>query len=88
MASVYRKIMVADRLPKESGEYDTNLKRLQYFEDLKAWTFCFKPIWWLEEIELPTEEEIKEAAEEYWGSSHFKAGVKHILDYIEKGGKG
>lgn len=41
-------------LPKVSGEYDTSMKRIDYFVHLEAWRFRYEPEWWLEEIELPT----------------------------------
>jgi len=45
-------------LPKEPGEYDTNLGRLEYFANQKAWRFLYKPEYWLDEIKLPSEEDV------------------------------
>lgn len=56
METLFRKVLVSERVPSVSGEYDTDLKRLEYFEHLKAWRFDFKPTWWLEPVELPSED--------------------------------
>ena len=71
----YRKVMCSDRPPEKNGSYDTSLGR-QFFSSVSGWGLPYRgkweypkdntnPEWWLEEIELPSEEEINELANDY-----------------------
>lgn len=57
MASVFIKVPVSERLPSESGIYTTNKGAVHFLSVCKRWAGC-EPQWFLEEIELPTEEEV------------------------------
>ena len=98
---VYRPVLTNDRLPDKPGFYFTSDGLLYKNKDSKEWSYydridlIFKkveaPEWWLEEIELPTEEEInKPANDEYVdslrGYSAFKKGAEWVINKI-KGGK-
>lgn len=81
--TIYRKVLVSERVPSESGEYDTDLKRLEYFEHLKAWRFDFKPTWWLEPIKIPSEEEIyNQSFQADITPRDFIKGANYILGFI------
>lgn len=90
MASIYRKVMVADRLPIKRGTYLTNKgykkfckKYLFYHEDIYSINSNIKIQWWLEEIELPTEDELsKESKDSYYPYS-FEEGASYILNKLK-----
>lgn len=50
--------------PKTAGYYDTNAGRVFYVNEKFDRPKKYYPIWWLEEIELPSEEEVEQ--EEYY----------------------
>lgn len=65
MRTIYIKVPVSERLPKDKGDYYTNDNELYY--DGKDWWFSDTksyPRWWLQEIELPSENEIANKIEE------------------------
>lgn len=62
--NIFKKIYTHDRLPKE-GWYNTNKGVEYYSEKLNDWAssmYTSKPEWWLEEIELPSEDELEDRA--------------------------
>ena|SRR5690606_32622274 len=108
MASVYIKVPVKDRLPRYTKK---NIQTDRGIRDFSHGHFWHRPPkhleydelvkYWLEEIQLPTEEEIenesylpfkKEDAQGQYGefvkedSDKFIQGVNFILDHIKKGG--
>lgn len=89
MASVFIKVPVIERLPNESGLYITNNGVTHFLSGCKRWGGV-DPLWYLEEIELPTDGQIYEQA---WHVDYslerqvdFKDGANFILDKL-KGGK-
>lgn len=76
-------------LPKVNGEIIlTNYGILTYSKtfgwvNLQNYT-TKSPRYWLEEIELPSEEGIENESYKGWVSSHFKAGASFILNHIKK----
>ncbi|MDR2274326.1 MAG: hypothetical protein LBF27_25690 [Sphingobacterium sp.] len=54
MDKLYRQVSVKERLPEKSGRYHTNVGLVYYHgKEFYHWID-----WWLEEVELPSEEEI------------------------------
>lgn len=84
--TVFKKVMVTDRLPIEYENYSTNVG-LVYFKG----SFAHWVQWWLEEIELPSEEEIEGIAifydtfesdkEDKYSS--YKIGANYILNKLK-----
>lgn len=67
MNTIFRKVLPKERLPIQTGRYHTNRGLTNYFhEELKypPKGFEYNIDYWLEEIELPTDEELKEKAKE------------------------
>jgi len=90
---LYRKINCKDRLPeKERAEYSTDIGTLFFSE--KEWWDEFQefPEWWLEEVTLPTDEEIEKMAEQMATNAnlhrstmdymYYLNGVRHGAKYI------
>lgn len=59
MEPIYRQVKCIDRLPKESGFYQTNFGPRHFLVGCGRWMGC-EPQFWFEAIELPSEEEIQE----------------------------
>lgn len=57
MDSVFIKVSTKDRLPSESGFYLTNNGHVHFLSGCKRFMGC-DPQWWLEEVELPSEENV------------------------------
>lgn len=58
--TVFKKVYTKDRLPNE-GWYNTDKGIEYYSEKLEEWAssmYKSKPEWWLEEVELPNQEEL------------------------------
>lgn len=66
-ATLFRKVLTADRLPEQYGEYDTAYGTLTYVPYHKEWRREFNqhwisymdvdtPNWWLEPVEVGKEE--------------------------------
>ena len=63
----YRKVMCSDSEPTKNGSYKTEFGE-QFFSTISGWGLPYKghwsystntnPNWWLEEIELPSEESV------------------------------
>ena len=70
-------------LPKESGFYLTNLGSRHYIGNEIARLFDCEPQWWLEEVELPSEDEIIEVAHNVRCVNQFWDGVNFILNKIK-----
>lgn len=84
--------MVDERLPKNNDNHIfTDLGELYFEKGLffhKRWYTEEEPKWWLEEIELPTDEEIDHEGWVGWvkpdpEADAFEKGVKWILDKIK-----
>lgn len=82
--TVFRKVMVKDRLPVIFGEYITDIGYMfynngqKYFEDRQG--VCF-PKWFLEEIELPSEQDLRK--ESLGKFSEIEAQDEEIGEFIE-----
>lgn len=106
--TIFRKVMVADRLPKEGVGIFTDVGCLNYrnIEGDYVWSwqdeYTEHPTWWLEEIQLPTEEEIIKSSFEYsvdykpfdsslefshYAEHGYIEGALSVLNYIKNGGK-
>lgn len=60
---IYRQVHCSDRLPDVKGDYDTDCGSLAYRVRINKWGYGVysQPVkYWLEEIKLPTEEEIEQ----------------------------
>ncbi len=58
LAGLFRKVSTTERMPTKSDNYFTNKNLMAYF--VEDGNFSNGNIlWWLEEVELPTDEEIK-----------------------------
>lgn len=79
--TVFRKVSVNDRLPFESGFYLTNNGMLHFLSGWKRFIGCAE--WWLEEVKLPSDEELKKAAENHAFTNAFKLGANYILNKIK-----
>lgn len=96
MASVFIKVDVRYRLPNKSGIYITNRGVIQFTSAYDRW-YGLEPQWWLEEIELPTEEEIKNEEKSVYEVNDDKAlpykslwrkGANFILYKLKGGNNG
>lgn len=105
MSTVYVKVSTAINYPpvghevlwlNQNGEVFKG--RLEEFEDNHSWVNCtggeslsvFDFEYWLREVELPGEEEIKQACDKFYLSgedpnsnySFFEQGIRHILTIL------
>ena len=69
-------------LPKESRIYITNLGALHYLHPFQRW-LDNDPQWWMQEIELPSKEEIENMAEEMAFPNSVKFGANYILNKLK-----
>lgn len=77
MQTVFKKVMVSDRSPSKEGYYLTD-KGNVYFRD----TFYTWIDWWLEEVELPSEDDIfKEGSK--MAITSFRKGANYILNKLK-----
>lgn len=93
MNTLYRKVLCSERLPHDSNYYDTD----------NGYNYCwnekwfdqdgpvnFTPEWWLEEVDIPTNEEIEsrvlsELPNPEWGAAArllWKSGFKKALEIL------
>ena len=94
MNELFRKVMCSERLPDETGKYDTNKEHLEYNAKLKFWminpTYQDDPKYWFEPVKEPTDEEIEAKAKKKWGTIKgrfaFRQGYKTAIEDL-KGGK-
>ena len=96
MDSIFIKVPVSERLPKNYGAYIIGYGTTKRFVDFNertnhdSWRMNFE--WWLEEITLPTEEEIERDIQELAYSDEMsindfsRQGLQYILNHIKKGG--
>lgn len=102
MASVFIKVPVSDRLPKQSGGIigycDTADILQQFYFDSKKGIFHdplddeetpMRVTIWLEEIELPTDDQILEATliKQEKDQTQFMRGIDFLMNWIKKGGQ-
>lgn len=91
MASVFIKVPVSERPPNEEGNYYTDLGYIYFKQEIKLWyddenDYCY-PNYWLEEIELPTDEEILGATliKQDKDQTQFMRGIDFILNKLKGG---
>lgn len=92
---IYRTVSVEDRLPEESEivMYRTNfgstkvgfLSHNGFFISENYIHMLSDVSWWLEEIQLPSEEEIENMAEELAFPNSVKFGANFILNKLKGG---
>ena len=95
LAGLFRKVMTEERSPKESGTYATDRGRLEWSNDHKGflgfWAGRPEVIYWMEEVELPSEDEINIAmsklldiGDNWEWDSHTNAmeGAKWMRDFV------
>lgn len=76
--------------PETAGYYDTNVGRVFYVNESFDRPKKYYPSWWLEEIELPSEEEIQEVMDNLEendnnsANDEWLAGANFILNHIKK----
>lgn len=87
MSTVLRKVMVTDRLPGAEKYYLTDIGDLYW--DSRNWfdnrgRISITPEWYLNEIELPSEEEIcNEGFNNSTCATAFAQGANYILNKIK-----
>lgn len=90
---LYRTVSVEERLPKHGGHFLTDIGLVRFMINDKEWVddkyITCNPNWWLEEIELPSENDINNELDELpWDSDEaFKEGANFIINYIKGGEK-
>ncbi len=94
---IYRKVNTADRLPDDAGIYFVIGRHGERFADRwsgKSWYSkgIHNIVFWLEEIELPTEEETREVSWYHEGQvtdksfspgTHFGLGIRWLLSKLK-----
>ncbi len=89
MDKLFRRVSVKDRDPEKYGYYDTAVGNIEY-SPTNGWQWGMpNPDYWLEEIQLPTEEDILEHARSEKGLEDydieqdvFVDGANYILNTI------
>lgn len=87
---VFKKVMVSDRLPSESGMQITNNGIVHFLSGCGRF-MGHEPQWWLEEIEIPSNEEIEGMAifydtfesDQEDKYSSYKIGANYILNKLK-----
>lgn len=74
MDKLFRQVNTSDRIPTEYQRYDTNIGNVHFLAFFRQ-----KIEWWLEPVELPSEEILD--ALDYNGG--FKDGVKWVLNTLK-----
>jgi hypothetical protein len=99
METIYRKVYTKDRLPHLEGTYFVKVKDSVLYHDIYFWHHHYDDVadedqrdywintfeWWLEEVELPSEQEIQRWAYETEMEDNgvdFVLGVKETIKYI------
>jgi hypothetical protein len=96
METIYRKVKTAERLPEKEGRYivqnsDVDHPEYMLFNKTTEAFFGFT-IWWLEEVELPRDEEIELdrpykttiSNEQLFKNIGFICGVRYLKDFITR----
>lgn len=82
--NIDKKVMVSDRLPELSGEYITNTGLRTFSGIFECFILESGIEYWLEEIELPSDEEIcKEGFYNSMCSISFTKGANYILNKLK-----
>lgn len=79
---IYRKVLTEERWPDKDDRYITDCGLQYYSADSKYWEIDI-PEFWLEEIPVPTDEEIekiKESSLDYLGDEYYMAGMESGFD--------
>lgn len=71
--------------PETAGYYDTNVGRVFYVNEKFDRTKKYYPIWWLQEIELPNDNEIQEVAPKTRCVNQFWNGANFVLNKLKGG---
>lgn len=94
MSELFRKVLTKDRLPEETGKYDTDKERLEYNAKLKFWminpTYQDDPKYWFEPVKEPTANEIRNKGRKEWsgsriGNAGFITGYEQALKDLKRG---
>lgn len=82
MTTLYRKVQTSERLPEKEGTFLTDCGELDYFPEHKSFLVDIRdmgnvdmnPDWWLEPVDLPTDDEVRkhasEDSKEMWAQWH------------------
>jgi len=75
MSGIFIKVMCSDRLPKVEKSYLTNAGWVSTHitESCIKWKIIENPTWWLEEIELPSDENKQAIVKEWYKDQQFKS---------------
>lgn len=96
MNELFKQVKCSERLPKKSGEYLTAHGLMDYdAEEESFWfgTHCpdQQPVYWLEPIAMPSEEEIKlnipyprSRSSQMWKNIGFIRGAKWIINQLNQ----
>lgn len=75
-------------LPSVSKKYFTSHGYLDYSVKRNEWSDCdwldVNPDWWLEEIELPSDEDVFNKSTFYNDLESFEQGANYILDLLKQ----
>lgn len=83
METLFRKVLVTERLPDKGDRYFTNDGIRVYSPHTKQFIFTHQAIeYWLEPVELPSEEEIQKVAPKTRCVYQFWSGANYILGFI------
>lgn len=94
MDKLFRQVSVKDRLPEKSGVYNTDLGKLEFstnpcYKNNGIWlkeNYVNNPEIWLEEIELPSDEDIKSESKskgDWYDIENFIKGANYILNTLK-----
>lgn len=84
METIYRKVSPEKRCPTKTDIYYTNIGKVAFFEEEKEFkdSQANNIFWWLEEIELPSDEEIKNKSKENEIEDRFYKTGKTYRNYF------
>lgn len=84
---IYRQVKCSDRLPKENIWIDTNIGYIKFDTSDSRWLVSGGVVtWWLEEIKLPSEEEVySESFTSDKTPNDFIKGANFILNKLKNG---
>lgn len=87
MGTLFRTVLVSERLPTKQGDYDTDVGLCVFNSHFKIFTIehsMVQVMYWFETVELPSEEEIlqKILTKQDKDQTQFMRGIDYILGFI------
>lgn len=80
MNTIFRK--VSTRLPNKTGLYHTNRGMINYFNGLKTFEGKAHIQYWLEEVELPNDEQIEKESVGAYDETCYIKGAKWMRNFV------